>query len=286
MKRQNLFCRIILALIAIVTALTLSGCGKVESVKSLYSKAKREHGSCTIVSKIEEEEKTIVVLHDELQDFDYEVGSIMKSLSIDGASFGKYPDSYDHFKYSLIHKVFDEKKALLDEICGENNAYYELDGDMYIFAPDGETAEKVSLRCAEIIGEENLEARLDGFTVSACGNEFEDRWDNEHYGSVVLPEIKWLTPEDELIIYYTEMARMQTDSEAVFIRMEKGTFRDTGADLDRVVSVLGTDYPEAMDDEVTFYYFRSSKGKEYYLCDFNYYGENHSDMRWYTNYSE
>lgn len=287
MKRRNLFCRIILGAIVIISAVTLSGCGKVESAKSLYSKAKREHGSCTIVSKIEEEEKTIVVLHDELQDFDYEVGSVMRSLSIDGASFGKYPDSYDHFMYSLIHKVFDDKKARFDEICGEKDAHYELDGDMYIFAPDAETAERLSLECAKIIGEENLEARLDGFTVSACGNEFEERWDNEHYGSVVLPDIKWLTPEDELIIYYTEMARMQTDSEAVFLRMEKGTFRDTGADLDRVVSVLGMDYPEAMDDEVTFYYFRSSKGKEYFLCDFNYYiDENYHDMRWYTNYSE
>ena len=69
------------------------------------------------------------------------------------------------------------------------------------------------------------------------------------------------------------------------VRSRVGTFRDTGADLDRVVHVLGSSYPEKPSDPVMFYYFQSSKGKEYYLCDFNYYEKDSSRYAWYTNYT-
>ena len=49
------------------------GCGKIKSGKSLFEWAKSEYGDCTIVSMSETDDKTIVVLHDTLQDFDYEV---------------------------------------------------------------------------------------------------------------------------------------------------------------------------------------------------------------------
>lgn len=284
MKRHS-FCKAIILSLIVITAVVLSGCGKVRSVNSLYSQAKREHGACTIVSKSETDEKTLVVLHDKLQDFDYEVSSYMNDIVIDGASFGSLPSDSDTFDDALRKKVLENKKTELDEICAKYDSYYELDGSFYIFAPDAKTAEKVSLECARVIQEENLQSRLDGMMIYTGGNEYEKHWDNEHFGSVVLPDIKWLTPEDELVMYYTEMARMQTDENAVFIRTERGTFADTGAKLDRVVSVLGTDYPQSMNDEVTFYYFRSSSGKEYYLCDFNYYDEEYYQMAWYTNYS-
>ncbi|MGN0689280.1 MAG: hypothetical protein ACI4KH_02540, partial [Oscillospiraceae bacterium] len=70
MKRHS-FCKAVILSLVVTTALVLSGCGKVRSVKSLYSEAKRNHGDCTIVSKSETDEKTLVVLHDKLQDFDY-----------------------------------------------------------------------------------------------------------------------------------------------------------------------------------------------------------------------
>ena len=284
MKRHS-FCKAIILSLIVITAVVLSGCGKVRSVNSLYSQAKREHGACTIVSKSETDEKTLVVLHDKLQDFDYEVSSYMNDIVIDGASFGSLPSDSDTFDDALRKKVLENKKTELDEICAKYDSYYELDGSFYIFAPDAKTAEKVSLECARVIQEENLQSRLDGMMIYTGGNEYEKHWDNEHFGSVVLPDMKWCTPEDELIDYYTEMAHIQTDENAVFIRTERGTFADTGAKLDRVVSVLGTDYPQSMNDEVTFYYFRSSSGKEYYLCDFNYYDEEYYQMAWYTNYS-
>ena len=284
MKRHS-FCKAVILTLIVITALVLSGCGKVRSVNSLYSEAKRNHGDCTIVSKSTSDEKTVVVLHDKLQDFDYKVSSYMSDIVIDGASFGSLPSDSDTFGIELRKKVLENKKAELDEICKKYNSHYELDENFYIYAPDEKVAEKVSLECAKVIQEENLQSRLDGMMVYTCGNESEKHWDNEHYGSVVLPDIKWLTREDELINYYTEMARMQTDENAVFIRTEKGTFADTGAKLDRVVSVLGTNYPQSMSDEVVFYYFKSSSDKEYYLCNFNYYDEEYNQMAWYTNYS-
>ena len=111
-------------------------------------------------------------------------------------------------------------------------------------------------------------------------------YDTERYGSVVLPDIEWVDREQEVINYYTEMARIETDVNAQFIGKEEGTFADTGAELRRVESILGTDYPDEMSDPVTFYYFRASDGSEYFLCDFHYYDEEFRQANWYTNYRE
>lgn len=281
MKKYNL-CKVIILFLIIMA--TLTGCGRPRSVNSLYTEAKRNHGDCTIVSNNKTDKKTTVVLHDKLQNFNYEVSSYMMDITIDGASFGSMPTDSDTFEDELRKKVLENTKAEFDEICENNNVHYEFGERLIVFAPDAKTAENASLEFSKIIQKHNLQSRLDGLTVYAGGNE--KYWDNEHFGSVVLPNIKWRNPEDELIEYYTEMAHMQTDENAVYIRTEKGTFQDTGAELEKVGRVLGTSYPENMNDEVTFYYFKSSSGKEYYICNFNYYDEDYYQMKWYTNYTE
>ena len=82
----------------------------------------------------------------------------------------------------------------------------------------------------------------------------------------------------------THRARSQTDSKAEFVRKEEKKFSDTGADLNRVVSTLGQDYPTEPDSPVTYYYFKSSKGEEFYLCNFLYRDENSAAYYYFTNY--
>lgn len=271
---------------AILFILSLTACGKVRDPNSLYQEAKKTYGDCTVVSESRTDKQSVVVLHDELQDFDYEMSSTMEKIMIDGSNFGSTPYSDNTFKISLIKKVMENQKAEIDKICEENDTFYKADDQLILFSPDAASAKTAAIACAKAIQEENLNSRLDGFIIYAGGNKYEDYWNNEHYGSIVLPDITWRDPQDESVDYYTEMAHTQTDANAVFLRTEKGIFKDTGADLDRVVHVLGSDIPESPEDEVTFYYFRSSSNEEYYLCDFNYYNEDYSKMAWYTNYGK
>ena len=155
-----------------------------------------------------------------------------------------------------------------------------------IRAENADDARTAALACAEMVQAYNLQGRLDGraivcYEAADDGNEY---YHHDRFGSVVLPDIEWISTEQETINYYTEMAQMQTDKNAQYIRQRAGTFADTGADLDRVVYVLGTDYPTEDTSPVMFYYFRASDGTEYYLCDFNYYEEDYYKYAWYTNY--
>ena len=274
-------------LLLLLIFLSLSaGCGKVKSANQLYKQAKRDHGSCTIVSKQESADRTQVVLHDKLQDFDYTVSSSMQDISIDGTSFGSVPGDSDRFMSGLKEKVTANVKVELEKACSMDGVHYEVNADnsskllLVVFARNAKDAETAAVRCAELLQEQNINNRLDGLLLYTVGNESGDA----HWGSVRLPDTTWRTPTDEAIDYYTEMARAQTDKNAQFLRMQKGTFADTGAELKRVVNMLGTEYPTESTSPVTFYYFEASDGTEYYLCDFNYYDEESRQFAWYTNY--
>ena len=101
------------------------GCGKIKSGKSLFEWAKSEYGDCTIVSMSETDDKTIVVLHDTLQDFDYEVISSMSKIVIDGSNFGSLPNTSDTFEKNLKEKVIFNAKDELDAICNKEGMRYE-----------------------------------------------------------------------------------------------------------------------------------------------------------------
>ncbi|MCR5807718.1 MAG: hypothetical protein K6G68_11900 [Oscillospiraceae bacterium] len=276
---------------AVLASLLFTSC-KPADARTLYSRAKRDYGSCTVVSKTVDGDNTTLVLHDDLQGFDYTVSSSMEAIYIDGSNFGSVPSSDDTFKVDLKKHVLSVTAPALDAACSGDNVRYEQpkylgDGDdiLIIRAENGDAGNKAALVCAAAIQEQNLNSRLDGVCIRVYADNEEDYWADENYGSVKLPDIVFRTPEDERVDYYTEMAHMQTDPKAKYLRKEKGRFSDTGAELRRVVNVMGSDIPTSPDSPVTFYYFESSDGTEYYLCDFNYYDEDHSGFAWYTNYS-
>ncbi len=279
-------------ILVLVGAMFLVGCGSVRSAKSLYRMAKSTHGACTIVSENETDKKTEVVLHDKLQDFDYTVTSSINEISIDGSSFGSVPGTTDGFMVGLKQKVVSNVEVELNAACSMSGMHYEVDSDsssenlLIIYAGNAGDGERAAVKCAGFLQEQNKDNRLDGLMIVAGSNETDKYYKNEHFGSIKLPDITWRTPEDEDIDYYTEMAHQQTDKNAKFLRVEKGIFADTEADLDRVVRVLGTGYPKELNSPVTFYYFESSEGREYYLCNFNYYKDDEYHYEFYTNYKE
>ena len=274
---------------AVLAALLFTSC-KPADAKTLYSRAKKEYGSCSIVTKTTDGDNTVLVLHDDLQGFDYKVSSYMNDIDIDGSYFGSVPSSGDTFRTELKKHVLSVTAPALDEACFGDDVRYQQpafmsdsDDILIIRAGNADAGSKAALVCAAAIQEQNLNNRLDGMYIRVYGDTKEDYWHDEGYGSIKLPDIAFRDPEDELADYYTEMARSQTDKDAKYLRTEHGKFSDTGAELGKVVNVLGSDYPTSAGSPVTFYWFEASDGTEYYLCDFNYYGEDHN-YAWYTNY--
>lgn len=300
-----------LLIILLAMSLLLTGCGHVQSAKSLIKQARRDHGKCEVVSKTETDEKTVVRLRDELQGFEYEVVSSMNDINIDGSSFGSLPGTYDYFDTYLISYVTSQVKLDLDALCDKYNATYENGYDKEIIeftlnSPNkNENAAKIVEEAAKLYQEYNLENRLDNCTISV---EHDDKWFNEkypyptdpeilyseagylyssagssiakHIGSAKLPECTFRDKDAEKIDYYLEMAQMKNEK-ATFVRKEKKTFADTGASLDQVEHEYGKESPEKMSDPVTFYYFTADE-KEFYLCDF----VDCEIGTWYTNYNE
>ena len=191
---------------------------------------------------------------------------------------------------SLLAKIESNVGTKIADICKEHNAEYEFSaygGDLLLTIRTAAESDAIDCaeECAEVLQEQNLNNRLDDKLIVAEHIPDDTDWVGKRFGSVKLPGTSWRTIEQENIDYYTEMAHEQTDPNAVFLRTRQGYFRDTGADLNRVVNVLGSDIPDDMNDPVIFYYFRSSKGQEYYLCDFVYNDkEDPNAFCWYTNY--
>ncbi|MBE5923322.1 MAG: hypothetical protein E7271_02500 [Lachnospiraceae bacterium] len=298
-------------LIIAALCLLLTGCGHVKSAKKLFKQAKREHGKCEVVSKSETKEKTVVRLRDDLQGFEYEIVSAMHGIVIDGSSFGSLPSTTDSFEMSLHSYVTDQLKPKLDKLCTKYNATYEDGYDKelikFILTSPNKDANAVPLveAAAKLYQEYNVENRLDKCYVSV---EHDNKWFKEkypyptdpetlysedsylyssagssiakHIGSANLPDCTFRDKEAETDDYYLEMAKMK-NPDAVFVRKEKKTFADSGANLHDVMHTIGEKSPEKTTDPVTFYYY-SVNGKEFYLCDFLV----QDTGTWYTNYNE
>lgn len=287
MRNYSIYKYILIIILSMITIMTC-GCGHVKPASELEKTAKNKYGDCTLLSVSESKEKTVINLHDELQDFDYEFKSEISDITIDGSIFGPTSSESNNFREALKNKVIENVKDTLDNICLSENCTYEIgDSDIliYIYAPDNNKGKIAAINCAKALQEQNIDSRLNGMTIYVGTNKYESFYSNELFGSVELPDMKWSTTEDENIEFFTEIAHSKTDKSAVFLRTEEGTFGETGADLQRVVNVLGTNYPTTNDSKVIFYYFKSSNGKEYYICDFNYYiDETYNTFTWYTDY--
>ena len=108
-----------------VMIFTLTSCGKVKSASELKKYAEETYGACEVVSQSETDEQTKLILHDELQDFDYGIESVMTSVNVDGGIWGQYADIHSGFDGSLKDKVIQNETDELNDICSSNNARWE-----------------------------------------------------------------------------------------------------------------------------------------------------------------
>ncbi len=254
-------------LFCILLSVLLCGCGHVKNPKQLLRTARASHGSCTLVSKTEDPDKTTIVVRDKKQGFTYTLTSRMQDINIDGSSFGSFQQTSDSFDESLIGYVISETKTDLDAVCQKYNATYEsrsvfdlvmsikLHGDSSF-----DDAKAVAEECAAIIAPYNIKDRLNYKEIRV------DHEDDTHFGSIRFPDLTFRDPEREKEDIYDDIA-LTYDPDAVFVRKETKTFADTSLPLDRVSGSDESNSPKSNTDPVTFYYYEV-EGEEFYVCDF------------------
>ena len=170
----------------VASAFLATGCGRVTSAKSLISRAKSEHGQCTVISKEEDKEHTLVVLKDELQGFEYKVGSGKHDLMVDGSYFCSTTNDYDYFAVALANYTMGQVLTELDSYCRKHNLTYEsiAGGEVFIrLVYPGSMSDQDAIAAAEEVAalfqKYNVNNRLDGYQVT-LSHDYE--WFKSVYG--------------------------------------------------------------------------------------------------------
>ena len=269
--------------------ITLTSCGKPKGVKELLANAEKLHGACKLVSQVVTDDNVSIVVHDELQDFDYECESYMEPLFDNKKTDDKIPVTKDNFNTRLREKVMKDNQKELDSIEEKYETRFQLfEEKLYVYCDNLKFAEKAAVKTAELFQVGNLKHRLDGMEICAQSVEkdkspTDDReGKDEQFGYVILPSTSWVDdPSGE----YTRLAQKLISSKVRFVRRETRTFEETGMKLDRVYQDPEKPYPTSENSEVVFYFFAFPNGLEYYICNFDHYTDAAQTVHErYTNY--
>ncbi len=278
--------KIISLLLTGAFCLSFAGCS-VKSPNKLLRYARRTYGECELVDSEQTDDYTRIIVRDELQGFEYQVTSGMYDMNLDGSSFGSLEDTRSNFDLALEEYVFGEVQDELEDICEEAGVEGSSDDFcLWLIRCDEEQAGiDAALECAEVLQEYNLENRMDNWEIVVQAYHAYNDEGDKRYGSVVLPNIEWVSHEQETANYFLDIARMIADTNDVeLVGVEVKTFADTGLDIELVAQTTYQTYPTSADSPVTFYYFKTGDGTEFYVCDFLYYVNDYYDSDWYNNY--
>ena len=182
--------RWILFLLVFMIGMLMVGCGEgnLKNSKELYQRARKKYGSCTIVSKEEAEEKTVLVLHDEAQDFDYEIKSEKYNLMFDATSFGYHYSTTDNFNLKLLQKILDNLSDELNEFDYEIR--YGTDPlSLEVYVKDKTEAKETGFMVAKLLQTQNLKRLNMKITVRLKDNP------NDWYGIISMPDMNWTESE-------------------------------------------------------------------------------------------
>lgn len=251
--------------------LGLTGC-RGASANTLITEARLEHGSANVVSKTKTSDGYVIVLHDNLQNFDYTVQSYMNAETLDGSELWKVPAQSDDFQYVLIDKIITDEQANINTIETTYGVKFVNEYCPTVYADDKASAQQAAYEIAVLFQNNNMENRIDDLRIQAIAPDsyYFDRTgkygrEEESTGYYILPSLTWSGADEELIEEYTYIAQ-ELDPGAKYLRSEEMSFADTGYDLDQVT--LTGDAPSFEDAPVTYFYFEASDGGEFYVADF------------------
>ena len=279
--------RFVSVVLAAVIALCASGCStEIDTEKNILKYAKEHFSNAEHVRTETTEKSRRCYFIDIEYGFEFYVSSSVNSVGMDGATFWMNEEKGSNFEaayyaYMRLQCGIDGGAVMADgtEIVPLEFVYD--DGiSIDVIAADGGT----QAACTHAEALRNSLKALDtrGYWNNISCTVFDEN--GERYLTYDILHEQPLTPADEQVIYYTEMARM-LNSEAEFVRTETGIFADTGFVQDDLPNILGSEKPAA-DTVVTYYYFIAD-GKEFFLADFNAFeGDDHQRFFWYNNYSK
>lgn len=277
--------RLIPVSVAVVMAGALSGCSaEVDSEKDILRYAKEHYSAAEHIRTEDGEESRRCYLVDDEYGFEYYVSSYINDISIDGSTFG-----YQERKGSNFDEAY---YSFMQEQCGISGGVVMADGTEIIpYKYIVEDSIIINVNTADG-GPEAACTHAEGLRDSLKAIDTRGYWanisctvfdaDGERYLTYDSLHDSPLTPADEDIIFYTEMARTK-NADAEFVRTETGLFSETGLTADELPNILGSEKPTA-DTVITYYYFEAD-GREFFLADFNAFEDaEYQRFFWYNNY--
>ena len=268
-----------------IILLGLTACGHPAKPAKLAREAKNLYGDAKMVNKVKTPIGYSVTMYDELQGFNYTMSSSLDQIGL----FNARPVITSDFTISLVRKITYDEQMAIEDIEYKYDANLTVSSEtVYVYSENPDNAKQAALEIADILQMNNLEGRLNGveIRVNTLGTYMAARTGrkpetDEKVGTVTLPNKDWHSKEQDLINYYTILAK-EYDPDAVFLRKEETKLRYTGFDLEDIGGSNGA--PEFLDSPVTFYYFKASDGGEFYIGDFCLYEEDRTVLNEVTNY--
>lgn len=270
----------------LLCAVLFCGCDTdVASEKEIIEFANETYGKSEFLySETQGEDDLCCYFTDDEYGFTYYVRSYVHGVGLDGSVFWFSEDKSSDFTVLYYEHIRSATDSTIASLSQKYNVSITTEDTIYGRSFDVElTSDNVDSACAaaEEVCEllRSYDAR--GYWENICCRVY-DKDGNKRYTYDILHE-KPLTPEDEEIEYFTEMAQMK-NREAQYLRKDTRLFSETGITEDRLVHILGTELPTA-DSVITYYYF-TAEGKEFFLADVQVYYPDYSSMSWHTNYLE
>lgn len=278
--------RVISVFVALIAAFVLGGCStEVDTEKNILSYAKEHYGEAEHIRTESGEDSRTCYFRDSEYGFEYRVSSGIQDIGMDGATFWQQESKGGNFEEVYY--------SFMQQQCGIEGGVVAADGtqiEPHDFVYNGISIDinaaqggvEAACKHAEKLRDDLKALDTRGYWENISCTVFDENgaryltYDSLHESP--------LTPEDEDVIFYTEMAQMK-HSEAEFVRTETGLFSETGLTADDLPNILGTEKPTS-GSVVTYYYFEA-EGKEFFLADFNAYEDGeYQRFFWYNNFSE
>ena len=278
--RRKFFTLIVCFLFCIL----LTGCS-VASEKEIKKYANEKYGKATLIRTEElSDEERKCYFKDEEYGFEYYVSSYMHDIVIDGSDFGATENKASDFERAYYNYMVD--------VIKDDLALIEKEYDVEISVSDGTSIyyfARIQYHSADTSNVAEVSKKVSDLFTSIDTREYWEELDVEAYdsannylGAYHYQQERWMTPEDEVDLFYIEKITNLT-SKAVYVGKELHPFTDTGIDITDVVHVLGN--PEIKSDSTVTYYIFTVDGKEYYMCDFMVLNDI-GGHEYYTNYEK
>lgn len=280
-KEERVFKKAIVFGLVIMFFLSCVGCS-VDSENNIIQYAEDRYGANQHIRTVTQSDEVTCYFTDDEYGFEYYVCSYMQEILVDDANFGSTENKGSNFDIQYYNYLCDTLSSDLQTIETKYNVDIQISDGTYIYyfaqvyykGADTSNVAAVTKEISDLYVALDSRHHFKDLVVEAYN------LNTERLGAYHSEQSKWMTQEDEIEWEYI-MRIQDLCPQAVYLRKEQHNFTDTGADINEVVTVLGT--PEVTTTSMVTYYVFSVDGKEYFMADFMIYNDM-GGFEYYTNY--